>query len=221
MVAAAALLPVAWHMRAEALLTQRFNHLRAVYIACRECHTEHSAHPRESSVGADGRRLLSWRVHLLPYLEQAALDHEFKLDEPWDSPHNAKLVERMPREYGLPGGNAKPVWTYLRGFSVRNPASQVHAAFRNDDYPGGAGFSLTKYSDAPTETILVLDVAEPTPWTKPDELELPSADRLPRFGLPTEDGGFLVLFADGHVETVSRDVPPEKIRAMLTIDGGD
>src|SRR5947209_5856729 len=33
----------------------------------------------------DGKALLSWRVVILPYIEQEALYKQFKLDEPWDS----------------------------------------------------------------------------------------------------------------------------------------
>ena len=46
--------------------------------------------------------LLSWRVSLLPYLEQETLYREFHLDEPWDSEHNLKLLERMPAVFASP-----------------------------------------------------------------------------------------------------------------------
>ena len=39
---------------------------------------------------------LSWRVHLLPYLGYEDLHGEFKLNEAWDSPHNKKLLAKMP-----------------------------------------------------------------------------------------------------------------------------
>jgi hypothetical protein len=45
---------------------------------------------------AEGHPLLSWRVHLLPYFSQGELWQQFKLDEPWDSPHNRPLVARIP-----------------------------------------------------------------------------------------------------------------------------
>src|SRR5205823_10918869 len=46
-----------------------------------------------------GKPLLSWRVHLLPFLEQDNLYKQFHLDEPWDSEHNKKLIARMPPVY--------------------------------------------------------------------------------------------------------------------------
>src|SRR5207244_13088094 len=50
--------------------------------------------PTAASHDNNGKALLSWRVALLPYLEADALYREFKLEEPWDSEHNKKLLER-------------------------------------------------------------------------------------------------------------------------------
>ncbi|MEQ8788046.1 MAG: hypothetical protein RIC55_17190 [Pirellulaceae bacterium] len=44
--------------------------------------------------------LLSWRVAMLPGLYCRTLYGEFHLDEPWDSPHNLKLLKHMPTAYG-------------------------------------------------------------------------------------------------------------------------
>ena len=53
-------------------------------------------------VDKKGKKLLSWRVQILPYIEQDNLYKQFKLDEPWDSEHNKKLIRQMPRIYMLP-----------------------------------------------------------------------------------------------------------------------
>ena len=57
----------------------------------------HGRFPAPAIQGKDGKPLLSWRVAILPYLEEDGLYQSFKLDEPWDSPHNKPLLERMPR----------------------------------------------------------------------------------------------------------------------------
>jgi hypothetical protein len=44
--------------------------------------------PPAVSRGPDGKPLLSWRVAILPYLEEEQLYKQFHQDEPWDSPHN-------------------------------------------------------------------------------------------------------------------------------------
>ncbi len=38
---------------------------------------------------------------MLPYIEEGNLYNEFRKDEPWDSEHNKKLIERMPETYRL------------------------------------------------------------------------------------------------------------------------
>ena len=52
--------------------------------------------------GKQSRPLLSWRVHILPYLGQDALYKQFKLDEPWDSANNIRLLSQMPAVYASP-----------------------------------------------------------------------------------------------------------------------
>ena len=44
----------------------------------------------------DGKPLLSWRVAILPMIEQKELYGKFHLDEPWDSANNKPLVAQMP-----------------------------------------------------------------------------------------------------------------------------
>src|SRR5439155_26207053 len=47
-----------------------------------------------NSYGQDGKPLLSWRVHILPYVEEDLLYQQFKLNEPWDSPNNIRLLNQ-------------------------------------------------------------------------------------------------------------------------------
>ena len=69
-------------------------------------HDVHGRLPPAAVCSADGTPLVSWRVLILPYIEQDNLFREFKLDQPWDSPHNLALVERMPQVYAVPGAKA-------------------------------------------------------------------------------------------------------------------
>ena len=50
----------------------------------------------------NGKPTVSWRVLILPYIEQNELYKQFKLDESWDSNHNRKLVAKMPAIYRSP-----------------------------------------------------------------------------------------------------------------------
>src|SRR5262249_13923767 len=60
---------------------------------------------------------LSWRVAILPYIEEAKLWQEFHLDEPWNSEHNKKLITKMPKTYAPPDSTDTRGYTYYRGFT--------------------------------------------------------------------------------------------------------
>jgi hypothetical protein len=68
--------------------------------------------PPAAVYGKNGKPLLSWRVLLLPFLDQNELYRQFHLDEPWDSAHNKKLLAQMPRVYRIPGQKDKNATFY-------------------------------------------------------------------------------------------------------------
>jgi hypothetical protein len=57
--------------------------------------------PPAASTDASGNPLLSWRVHILPFVDAYDLYEQFRLDEPWNSDHNLKLVDQMPAIYQM------------------------------------------------------------------------------------------------------------------------
>ncbi len=81
-----------------------------------------------------GKPQLSWRVLILPYIDQNELYKQFKLDEPWDSEHNKKLIEKMPAVYKLPGAKEGTTDTHYRVF-VGNGAGVRLGAGPEDHRP--------------------------------------------------------------------------------------
>jgi RNA polymerase sigma factor (sigma-70 family) len=80
--------------------------------------------PLAATVGKNGRALLSWRVELLPYLGERTLYKQFKRDEPWDSPHNRKLLSKMPAVFAPPGVKSRqPYSTFYQVFVSVGPFS--------------------------------------------------------------------------------------------------
>src|SRR5262249_51180323 len=91
---------------AEALKGSRLRsvaNLKAIAVAMHAYHDEHGYFPPAASYGKDGKPLLSWRVSLLPDLNEGDLYKQFHLAEPWDSPHNKTLLAKMPKVYRIPG----------------------------------------------------------------------------------------------------------------------
>ncbi len=68
-------------------------------LAMRNYESAYGHLPPAVVYGENGQPLYSWRVLILPYIEEDELYRQFKLDEPWNSPHNIQLLERMPILY--------------------------------------------------------------------------------------------------------------------------
>src|SRR4051812_41854993 len=91
--------------------------LRQIMLAMLQHHDQVGTFPAPAIEDSQGRPLLSWRVAILPYLDEAGLFNRFALDEPWDSPHNMGLLPRMPSTFALPGVPVpQPFATHYRVF---------------------------------------------------------------------------------------------------------
>jgi hypothetical protein len=194
------------------------NNLKQIGIAMHNYHDTIGALPNAATCDDKNKPLLSWRVSLLPYLDQENLYKQFNLSEPWDGPTNIKLLERMPAVYALPTRPAKAKGhTYLRVFTGPNASFDP---MRNRPGPLSAGLRLSEFTDGTSNTLLVVEAAESVPWTKPDELPFNEKGPLPKLG-GTYPDRFFALFADGSARTIPLKVPDEVLRALITPRGGE
>ena len=90
------LLPAAQSARAAARRTASMNNQRQMAIAMHIVADATGGFPAQANYDQNGKPLLSWRVHILPYIDQQELYEQFRLDEPWNSSHNKKLIEKIP-----------------------------------------------------------------------------------------------------------------------------
>jgi Protein of unknown function (DUF1559) len=148
--------------------------------------------------------ILSWRVAILPYLERFALYQRFHLDEAWNSPHNASLLQEMPSVYAPVTRKKTTAYTtyYQR---IVGPGSLF----------GGDEGTRADVNVCAKPALMIVEAAESVPWTKPEDLHYDDAKPLPRLGGPFEDGSY-VSFADGSVRFLSREHSPETLHALIT-----
>jgi hypothetical protein len=188
------------------------NKLKQLALAFHNYYRTNGHFPQAATFDKDGKPLLSWRVQLLPFLEQAKLFTEFHQDEPWDSEHNKTLLERMPTAYAPPGKPAgwRPNTTYYQVF-VGNQTL----------FPPGKPLELKDVTDGTADTLLVVEAGEAVPWSKPDDLPYDKDRPLPLLGGIFHDG-FQAAFADGRsLRFLPRDMSADTIRAMITANAGD
>jgi Protein of unknown function (DUF1559) len=175
-------------------------------------HDTHGRLPPAVVYSEDGTPLYSWRVLILPFIEQQALYDQFKLDEPWDSPNNIRLLEKMPSTFAPPRGKANKTPRY---HTVCHVFVGPGAAFE-----GREGFRLKDFLDGTSNTILIVEAGEPTPWTKPDELIYDPNGPLPELKCPFKDG-FRAAMADGSARFLSKGISERSLRAAITRNAND
>lgn len=212
----ALLMPVINASRSTARRSACSNNLKQIMLAMHNYHDTRGHWPPNALCDADGRPLLSWRVALLPYLEESALYEEFHLDEPWDSPHNRQLIEAMPACFACPSrqGENPGITSYV---GAVGPGYLFRPA--DDCTPT----TMRENSDGTSRTIACLEVpaAMGVEWTRPDA-PLPALERLLSPEGQVHGSGILVACADGSVRVLTADgLTVEMLEAALTIAGGE
>ena len=149
-------------------------------------------------------------MHILPYLEQQALYGQFRLNEPWDSPHNRQLIERMPALYRNPSAGPS-----------NSHASYLVPSGKGSIFEGKEGTSIRSIVDGTSNTLLLLEVNGETSviWTKPDDFAYNVSKPLAGLGA-AHPGGFLAAMADGSVQFLAATIDPDTFLRLLMMDDG-
>jgi hypothetical protein len=166
--------------------------------------------PARANFSPDAQPLLSWRVHLLPFLGHQVLYDQFHLDEPWDSPHNRTLIARMPAVYQNP----------RRGLDFRT--TYAVPVGPGTMFEGSTGLPRQDVHDGPANTLMLVEADDEHAiiWTRPDDL--PYDQQNPWNGLGTwRESGFLGAQADGSLRFYRRTLIPNELRAFFSHNGGE
>ncbi len=197
------------------------SNLRQIGLALQNYHETYGKLPPAVVTSKDGRPLYSWRVLILPFLEESNFYKAFKLDEPWDSPHNQKLLEVMPQIYASDFESQTSHSTHYQVFVGPGTAFER------------AGLTWQDFPDGRSGTILVVEASEAVPWTKPVDLEYSPDKPVPPLGgvfnrhvyvLGYQVGSkpcFNAVFADGSARFISNETDEQTLRSLITRNGGE
>jgi hypothetical protein len=182
------------NIRGSAYSTQHTNNLKQLALAMMNYHDTYGRFP-PAFISENGKPLLSWRVALLPFLEHGPVYNQFHLKEPWDSPHNKRLLRHMPKLFALPG--SPPGMTTTTPYQVFVGA---HTPWPGD---GHNGLTMVNFTDGTSNTILIAEAANLVEWTKPEDMTLqPGQSPKELFGQGVKPNTSYVVMADGSTRAI-------------------
>jgi hypothetical protein len=190
------------------------NNLRQIALALMQYHDDFSAYPPAIVFDDNGKPMHSWRVLLLPYLDQKNLYQQYRLDEPWDGPNNSKLHSEFLKIYACPSRSEEQPRTDTTYVAVLGPKT-IWPTDRNPS-------RIADVTDGLSNTLLIVETHNSgIHWMEPRDLHLNQMPMVinPSRGQGISSGhkeGANVVCADCSVRFFSNRVLPEILRATLT-----
>jgi hypothetical protein len=192
--------------------------MHSIALALQQYEIRNGTLPPAYIADADGKPMHSWRVLLLPYLEQNALYRQYRFDEPWDGPNNSQLHDTRVKIYLCPSERTN---TFATNYVVVTGSQTI--------WPGATPTKLADIKDGPHNTIILVEVHNSgIHWMEPRDLDItnmPMAINAPKgvsISSAHHSAGFAnVVFADGQPERIPNTALAKAIRAALTISGSE
>lgn len=202
------LIPAITQARVAAKRTQSMNNLKQIALAMHNYHDTYKHLPPAVVLGPDGKTPHSWRVELLPFLDNQALYNEYRMNEPWDSEHNQKLLTKIPLFYRSPMDTSDSTNT-----------SYFALTGKDTSFEGTEGLSFAKFTDGLSNTLMVVESKKAVPWTKPEDIPIDLTKELPEFG-GWYEGGFVGQICDGSVKFIADSIDPKILKLLIQRNDG-
>ncbi len=200
---------------------QSVNNMKQIMLAMHSFHDANKSLPNHAILNPKtGQPLLSWRVSLLPYLDEAPLYNQIKRDEPWDSNHNKQFWAKMPRVYQMPGIGIKDSTYYqiFQGNESAFPKSMLKGATDR------SGITLVGVTDGTSNTIGIIEAGFPVNWMQPQDISFQKGQgdfMLKQVGNHWGDNTFNAGMLDGTVRSFRRTMPPMAMQGLITRNGNE
>jgi prepilin-type processing-associated H-X9-DG protein len=208
----ALLLPAVQAAREAARRSQCNNNLKQIALALHNYHDVYKCFPPAVITDKQGRPMRSWRVAILPFMEQKALYDQYDFNQPWDSPRNRPLdntpmpVYRCPSDPGLNSTETNYVMIAGKGTVGGLPNEAV---------------TFAQITDGTSNTILVVEVVGTgIQWMEPKDLSIDELSGRLNDGSgkcisSQHPGGANVALADGSVRFLSNTLDPQVLRWLI------
>ncbi|MDY3552881.1 sigma-70 family RNA polymerase sigma factor [Gemmata sp. JC717] len=184
------------------------NNLKQIMRALYSYESGYGHFPNDITDGK-GKALLSWRVAILPYIDQGDLYKRFKLDEPWDSDNNKPLLGKMPDLFRVGIEEKGAVKTYYQGIAGTGTA-----------FEAGRRIKFADVTDGTSNTLGVVEAGPPVEWTKPADISYDPRKAFPKFDGPFRNV-WMAATLDGAVHTLKPDLKDQVLHDLATRAGGE
>jgi len=186
-------------------------------LALHNYHSNYGAFPPAYLADSNGKPMHSWRVLILPFMEQTPLYNQYNFNEPRNGPTNSALLNAMPPIFACPSRFAGPT----------NLTSYVAITGPGTVFPGIQSTKLEDVTDGTSNTLIVVEVDNlRVPWTAPNDLDIRTMSfklNDPKHaGISSKHpGGAHLGVVDGRTRFAYDWTSPGLLKALLTIAGGE
>jgi hypothetical protein len=195
------------------------NHLHLIGLALHNYHDVYGCFPPAYIADENGQPMHSWRVLILPYIDQAPLYNQYRFDEPWNGPNNSKLASITIPSYQCPANvdEQKELQQWTSYVAVIGP----HTCWQ-----GTEPVPISQITDGTSVTLLVVETRNSgIHWMEPRDLhvtQMPLTVNAPGMGFSSlHEGGASGLLADGSVRFVHETISAETVLRLIERDDGE
>jgi hypothetical protein len=212
----ALLLPAVGAARDAARRMADSNSMRQVSLAILNYESAYKRLPPPEVTNSQGEKVWSWRVALLPFVEEVGLYQsiDFMDMQPWNSPKNKFMQGESPRVFQSLRANHPRGSQACNVFviSAPQPAKVVPA------FVEGEQARIGDFEDGLANTIVaIMLVKHSTEWANPANLTIDEAYKY----IQQEDKIVLAAFADGSIHPLPVTIDRATFEAMVTRNGGE
>jgi prepilin-type processing-associated H-X9-DG protein len=214
-VVAALLLPAVQAARTAARRSQSSNNLKQIVLAMHNYHDTYRQWPPAYVADENGKPLYSWRVVILPFMEQNALYQQFDKNKAWDDPANLAISQQMVSVYRSPGDETV----------TPNGTNYFVIVGAQTAFPPDKQISLADITDGTSNTIAVMELKGIAgSWAAPIDPDMtkisPSLGNAPGQMNPVFPGGTNVAMCDGSVRFLSSSIQPNLLQLLILRNDG-
>ena len=219
------LLPTFSKAREAARRMQCANNLKQIALALHNYESIYGSFPPAYIADENGLPMHSWRVLLLPFLEQEALYKKYNFQESWNGPNNSQLLSSMPPIYECPSNYGVA--------DHHSCTSYVAVVGPHTAWPRDSGRLRSEITDGLAKTLQLIECDSQIPWLEPRDLELDQALALLDSSDLNSSGvhvtkrffyeyylGRNVAFSDGSVRFLGNGISRKTWSAMFGVDDG-